>query len=243
MYELKKKIRGALIYPSIVVCSMIGIGVLMMIKVVPTLTQTFTEMKVELPISTQVVIAISDFLVQYTFVSFFALIGIVASVYAAVRTQRGRRVSDFLFLHTPLIGNLVREVNAARTARTLASLISSGVDVLTALDITGEVRRAIREAGIEAGLAVLFIHQPHGPLPRIRGRDDGGGRGNWADERHAGSPRAFLRRGGGPQDERHVDRHRTIPYDFYRCRSRPFRRFDDNAHLLALAEHRVATRG
>ena len=139
MYELKKKIRGALIYPSIVVCSMIGIGVLMMIKVVPTLTQTFTEMKVELPISTQVVIAISDFLVQYTFVSFFALIGIVASVYAAVRTQRGRRVSDFLFLHTPLIGNLVREVNAARTARTLASLISSGVDVLTALDITGEV--------------------------------------------------------------------------------------------------------
>lgn len=169
MYNLKKKIRGALIYPTIVVFAMIGIGVLMMIKVVPTLAQTFAEMHAELPASTQLIIAISDFLVEYTVLALGSFVGIILAFSAAARTSLGRRASDFFFLHLPLIGPLVREVNAARTSRTLSSLLSAGVDVLSALDIVGEVvqnyyfREVIKDAkkNVERGepLSTSFVRR------------------------------------------------------------------------------------
>ncbi len=139
MYNLKKKVRGALIYPAIVVIAMIGIGVLMMIEVVPTLAQTFAEMNATLPSSTLIVIAVSNFLVEYTMLAVGLFVGIAALAYLALRTPLGKRAGDFFILRLPLVGTLVREVNSARTSRTLASLLSAGVAVLPALDIVGEV--------------------------------------------------------------------------------------------------------
>ena len=139
MFDLKKKIRGAMIYPCIILVAIVGIGVLMMIYVVPTLAQTFSEMNAKLPSSTQFIINISNFLVQYTTLAMGLITGLVALFYITMRTAAGKRAGDFIFLHTPAIGGMVREVNAARTARTLASLIASGVDVITALDIVREV--------------------------------------------------------------------------------------------------------
>ncbi|MBI4087800.1 type II secretion system F family protein [Candidatus Kaiserbacteria bacterium] len=139
MYSLKKKIRGALMYPSIILIAIVGIGFLMMTQVVPTLAQTFAEVNAELPRSTQIVIGVSNFLVNYTWAALGLALFAVVSVYYVIHTSRGKRGMDFGFLHIPLIGTMVREVNAARTARTLASLLSSGVDVLTALDIVAEV--------------------------------------------------------------------------------------------------------
>ncbi len=157
MYELKKKIRGALIYPCIILIAIFGIGIVMMIEVVPTLAQTFKEMNADLPASTQVVIGISDFLVQYTLVAVGGMLGAVALLYIIAHTSWGKRGLDFFFIHLPLIGVMVREVNAARTARTLASLLSSGVDVITSLDIVGEVvqnsyfRNVIKDASVAVG--------------------------------------------------------------------------------------------
>ncbi len=157
MYDLKKKIRGALIYPCIILIAIVGIGILMMIEVVPTLAQTFNEMNATLPKSTQIVIGISDFLVQYTVVALGGIVGTVALLYFVLRTPWGRRGSDFFFLHLPAIGMMVREVNAARTSRTLASLLSSGVDVITSLEIVGEVvqnsyfQQVIKEASKAVG--------------------------------------------------------------------------------------------
>jgi type IV pilus assembly protein PilC len=139
MYSLKKKIQGAMIYPCIIVIAIIAIGFLMMTQVVPTLAQTFAEVHSELPPTTKFVIAVSDFLVHYTALTVIMVAFLVALVYFIARTPQGKRGLDFLFLHMPLIGGMVREVNAARTARTLSSLLSSGVDVITALGITGEV--------------------------------------------------------------------------------------------------------
>lgn len=167
MYNLRKKIRGALIYPSIIVSAIFGVGFLMMTNVVPTLAQTFSEMHVQLPASTQAVILVSNFLVDYTFWAAAMVVGLIVGIWAALRTAAGRRVRDYLFLKFPLVGGLVREANAARTARTLSSLFSAGVDVITALDISGEVvqnfyfREVIAEAkkGVGAGepLSKAFI--------------------------------------------------------------------------------------
>jgi type IV pilus assembly protein PilC len=139
MYALKKKVRGALIYPSIIVIAIIGIGAIMMVVVVPTLASTFKEMNAQLPVSTQIIIAISNFLAQHTITAIFIVAAVVTAVSFAMRTKVGHRVMDWTFLRIPMIGQIVREVNAARTSRTLASLLASGVDVLTALDIVGEV--------------------------------------------------------------------------------------------------------
>lgn len=139
MYILKKKIRGAMIYPCIILVAIVGIGVVMMIEVVPTLAQTFSEMDAELPRSTQLVINLSNFLVQHTTLALVLLVGGVISIVSLLKTRAGRHGADWLSLQLPAIGQIVREVNAARTARTLASLSASGVDILTSLEITREV--------------------------------------------------------------------------------------------------------
>ena len=140
VYLLKKKIRGALMYPGIILSAVFIIGTLMMIFVVPTLTETFKELDIELPLSTQMVILISDFMKNHTLIflgSIFSIVGVF--YYYFFITTRGRRNFDFLLLHTPLVSGLVKETNSARTSRTLASLLSSGVEVVSALSITREV--------------------------------------------------------------------------------------------------------
>lgn len=152
-YTLKKKVRGALIYPSIIVIAMIVIGILMLIYVVPTLTQTFDELGAELPKSTQGIIAVSDFLTQHTLLALLIPLLFGLSIYAVLRRPEGKRTFAFLVLHLPIIGELVKEVQTARTTRTLSSLLSSGVEIVNAISITAEVienpyyRRVLTQAG------------------------------------------------------------------------------------------------
>ncbi len=137
--ELKRKIRGAMIYPSIVITAVIIVGILMLVFVVPTLTNTFTELKVPLPFATRAIIAISNFMVGNVALVFIGLIALVVSGIAFVRSRRGSDIVIAASLHLPVIGELVRETYAARASRTLSSLLSSGVPVLEALAITKEV--------------------------------------------------------------------------------------------------------
>ncbi len=138
-YNLKKKVKSALIYPSIIVVAIFGIGFLMMVKVVPTLAGTFKELGADLPASTQLVIAVSDFLVAHTFVALSIIFGIISLVYIALQTAIGKRVRDKSLLIVPIIGPLVCEINSARMARTFSSLLAAGVDIVSALSITSDV--------------------------------------------------------------------------------------------------------
>lgn len=137
--RLKKKIRGALLYPGIVLSAMVGIGILMLIYVVPTLTQTFAELGGDLPATTRAVIALSNFLSTNTLLSLGILSGAVAAVVYGVRTPLGMRLFDRAMLAVPVIRHLVIETNAARTTRTMASLLSAGVDMVFSITITRDV--------------------------------------------------------------------------------------------------------
>lgn len=136
---LKKKIRGALMYPTIVLLAMAGIAVLMLIYVVPTLTATFAELGADLPPTTKFVIGASTFLATHTILSLLGMVIVVAAFIAALRTPQGRRAVDYLMLKIPLFHNLVMETNSARTARTLSSLLSAGVDMVLAISIARDV--------------------------------------------------------------------------------------------------------
>ncbi len=138
-YMLGKKIKSAMIYPAIIITIMIIIGILMMIIVVPRLTETFKDVHAELPWSTKLVIFVSDLCKSSWPYLILGAVVIATACYFAVRTKAGRSFFDFIFIHFPIFGSIVRESNTARTARTLSSLLTSGVEVVLATQITGDV--------------------------------------------------------------------------------------------------------
>ncbi|MEK7101926.1 MAG: type II secretion system F family protein [Patescibacteria group bacterium] len=140
--ELVRKIRGAMIYPIIVIIAVIIVGILMLIYVVPTLTSTFNQLGVEVPLATRVIVGMSNFMVSNVTVVLAAIIALIVGGAAFVRSRLGGRIIIAIALHLPVIGELVRETYAARTSRTLSSLLSSSVPVLDALSITKEVVHA-----------------------------------------------------------------------------------------------------
>ncbi len=167
--QLTKKIRGAMIYPSIVVTAMIGIGILMLIFVVPTLTQTFKEVGVTLPATTRAIIFVSDFLVQHTLIALAALAVFVVAMIATFRSRVGRRVRDAVVVRMPVIGTIMIETYAARTLRTLSSLLTAGVDVIFSISITKDVLESEQykkvmqeaEASVATGGAISKIFLAH----------------------------------------------------------------------------------
>lgn len=168
-YKLKKKIRGAMMYPAIIVVAMILVGITMLIYVVPTLTSTFKEMDADLPASTQFIIAVSDFLKNYTVIAFGSIIAAAAGFWGALQTDRGKRAFEWTILHMPLIAPLVKQTNSARTARTLSSLLDSGVEVVRAIDITQGViqnsyyKEVLEEAklAVKNGNSIAGVFQRH----------------------------------------------------------------------------------
>jgi len=142
-YDLNKKIKGAMTYPTIIICAMVIIAIFMMIYVVPTLTKTFTDMGSELPASTKMIIWISDSISQHIFL-FLSLIGaFIVGIIFLFKIKLVRRYSDRAILYIPVIGKIVKEVNTARTARTMSSLLLSGVNISNSLSITEEVLQNI----------------------------------------------------------------------------------------------------
>jgi len=140
--ELVRKIRGAMIYPAIVITAIVIVGILMLIYVVPTLTKTFTDLNVQVPLATRVIVALSNFMVAHSLLVLSAIVLVVVGGTAFVRSKRGGGIVLAGALYLPVVGELVRETYTARAARTLSSLLSSGVPVLDALSITKEVVHA-----------------------------------------------------------------------------------------------------
>ncbi len=138
-YQLTKKIRGAMMYPAVIFSLMLVIGVLMMIYMVPTLTSTFKGLGVALPLSTRIIIAMSDFLKNYFLFVAVGVVALVMFVIWGLRTTLGQRIWDTILLRTPVIGEITQQINSARTARTLSSLLSSGVDIVIAIGVTKDV--------------------------------------------------------------------------------------------------------
>lgn len=134
-YELRSKVRSAMVYPAVIIAAMLGIGLLMMIAVVPKLTQIFREMNIELPLSTQFIIAISDFLSRYWLLGIMGLIALILALRFSAKTTTGKMYIDWTILRLPIIGEISKKINSARLARTLGALVESSVPIVQALQI------------------------------------------------------------------------------------------------------------
>lgn len=155
-HSLTRRVRGALIYPAVIVVLMIIIGVIMLTFVVPTLMKTFTELHVSLPATTQMVLNLSNALQNHSILIVVVLGLISAGIYFFMRQPSGKRFADQAVLKIPIVGSLVQEVNTARTTRTLSSLLRAGVDVVEALEITSEVVQNVlfKEVLVKVGEAI-----------------------------------------------------------------------------------------
>lgn len=138
-YSLNRRVRGAMMYPSIIFLAMILVGVLMMLFIVPTLMKTFTELHIALPLSTRIILSISDAIRNHGILLLLSIVIVIGGIYAWSKKAQGKRFLHLAMLKIPVIGNIVKEVNTARTARTLSSLLGSGVEFVEAIQITGEV--------------------------------------------------------------------------------------------------------
>ncbi|MBP6904562.1 MAG: type II secretion system F family protein [Candidatus Pacebacteria bacterium] len=138
-YALNRKVKSALMYPLIIISAIVLIAILMFIYVVPTLIKTFKELGTELPTSTKIVVGISDLISNHLGLLAIGLAVFVGGIYMAFRLPQTRRMIDYVSVHAPVLGVLVQEINAARTARTFSSLLTSGVSISRAIVITQEV--------------------------------------------------------------------------------------------------------
>lgn len=171
-YNLTRKVKGAMVYPGVIISVMILIGILMMVMVVPTLSKTFTDIGAELPFTTKIVIGISNFMKDHFIITFGILIAALVSGIAFIRSKTGRYVVDVVVLRLPVIKDIVIELNSARTARTISSLLRAGVDLIEVLRITEDVlqhhayKAVMKEAQtvVEKGEPLSGVFEKHEKL-------------------------------------------------------------------------------
>jgi type IV pilus assembly protein PilC len=136
---LRRKVKGAMVYPTTVLVVAVGVVVLMLVKIIPTFERMFKDFGGELPGPTQVVVNLSHFMQAWIgpFMT-FAVLGMIAFFQARKRSPNFRRRTDAIALKLPVFGPLLRKVAVARFTRTLGTMIASGVPILDGLDIVAK---------------------------------------------------------------------------------------------------------
>ena len=134
--QLKRRVKSALIYPSVIMTVAITVVIFLLLFVIPTFKSMFEGFGASLPLPTQIVLEASRITRTYWYVFAGVLAGAVLGLRFYYKTPNGRKVIDALLLKLPVIGELIRKVAVAKFTRTLGTLISSGVAILDGLEIT-----------------------------------------------------------------------------------------------------------
>lgn len=133
---LKRKVKSAMTYPTVVMTVAVGATTFMLLVIIPTFAKVFAEFGGELPTPTRIVMGMSDFLKNFWWALAGGTIAAIAGIKRYYRTASGRLRIDRGLLKTPVLGSILQRASIARFTRTLGTMISSGVPILTALDIT-----------------------------------------------------------------------------------------------------------
>ena len=156
MEELKKKIKSALVYPAMIVAVAIGVTIVLMVFVVPVFEKLFAGIGSTLPMPTRIVIAISNIFKSYLPIVIAITVVIIIALNRYYKTENGKRRVDDLMLKAPVFGELIRKVSIARFARTLATLVTSGVPILESLNIVAGAagNKVVEEAILKGRVSI-----------------------------------------------------------------------------------------
>lgn len=174
-YYLFTKARNAMIYPAFILAAFVGVIIVMLVVVIPRLTAIFEETGQEVPLYTQIVIIISDFLRNWGILLIFAIAGGSTALWRWSRTETGREYFHRLQLHIPIIGVLYRKLYMARFADNLHTLIAGGIPILRSLSISGDVvgnvvyKKAIYDAmeSVKGGNSISSAFERSAEIPPL----------------------------------------------------------------------------
>jgi len=128
-----------MIYPVFIVCGLIGVGIVLMVYVIPNLTSILTETNATLPLSTRIIISVSNFFANYLWLVGLIVAAIAFGIYSFAKTTFGRRLIDVVKLKMPIFGKLFKYIYLMRFTRSLSTLVKGGVTITKSLEITADV--------------------------------------------------------------------------------------------------------
>ena len=137
--HIEGKIKSAMMYPIVVLCVVAGVVILMLTKVVPTFSEMFKDMGAKLPVATQMLVNFSDFLVNKWYLVILIVIILIVAIKVFASTEFGQEFNGKLALGLPIFGNLNVKTAAATFSRTFATLLSSGISMVDAIEQTANV--------------------------------------------------------------------------------------------------------
>ena len=154
--KLKRKVKGAMIYPTAILAVAVIVVAILLIFVIPVFAELYGSMGKALPAPTQITINISNWFVANWYFMFGGLIGIVVAIRAYYQTEQGRMNIDRIMLHLPVVGDLLRKVAVARFSQNMAILLSSGVPILDGLAITAKTagNRVVEKAIMDSRVSI-----------------------------------------------------------------------------------------
>jgi len=153
---LKRKIQGAMIYPAVVITVAMGATAFMLIFIIPTFAKMFTDFGGELPLPTKIVLGASDILMHWWWIGLIAIAASIFTLQWYYKTDKGQKHIDSILLKFPVIGDVLLKGSVARFTRTLGTLISSGVPILSGLEITARTagNRVLSDAIMSARASI-----------------------------------------------------------------------------------------
>jgi len=167
--ELRGKLKGALIYPAIIVAAMVVVGLIMVVFVIPQLSTLYDQFGAELPVTTKFLIGLSDFTINYWYIELVLVIGLILGFNSYKKTEVGKKKLDELAFKVPVFGDLQKQIILTDLTRTMSLMISSGVQLIDGLIITADVVRnsLIKDAVndvvklVEKGFPLAFSFSRH----------------------------------------------------------------------------------
>ncbi|MDB5255140.1 MAG: Type secretion system domain, type pilus assembly protein PilC [Candidatus Nomurabacteria bacterium] len=174
-YALTTKTKNALVYPAFVIGVFFVVMILMFTVIVPKLSAIILESGQDIPIYTKIVFGVSAFFVNYGIFMLIFLALIVAYVIYLARTTKGKQVVDDIKFGMPVFGNLYRKLYLARIADNMDTMLSSGIPIVRAIEITADVvgnkryERVMRDAmeAVKAGKAFSLALAEHEEIPKL----------------------------------------------------------------------------
>lgn len=128
-YHLNSKIQGAMIYPALILVVVVGVLVMMMYFVIPSMTKVLVEMGQDLPLVTKIVIALSNFMRSWGWLVFLLSAGAIGAFFRYSKTPEGKKIKDRVYLRIPLVGSFLRMIYLSRFAENLSTLIAGGIPI------------------------------------------------------------------------------------------------------------------